>query len=125
MSNSVIYVIDDDASVCKSLQRLLSISGFTVETFGSAIEFLQKASPGEHDCLLVDIHMPQMSGIELKIQLNQQQINTPVVFLTAFDSDKVRDDAKAVGGVGYLRKPFDNQALIDNIKFAIQKEKST
>jgi len=114
----VIYVIDDDASVCKAMTRLMKSAGLSVQTFASAEAFLSSAQPTESDCLLVDIQMPGMSGLELQRQLAHLGYHVPVIFITAFDDDQVRKQARQIGAAGYFRKPFDDQALLDAIKFA-------
>ncbi len=114
----MIYVVDDDASICKAMTRLMKSAGLSVQTFTSAEAFLNSVQPTESDCLLVDVQMPGMSGLELQRQLVRSGIRVPVIFITAFDDDQVRQQARQGGAAGYFRKPFDDQALLDAIKFA-------
>ncbi len=114
----MIYVIDDDVSMCRSIERLLKSHGFAVACFSSAVEFLQQGKTTKSDCLLVDIHMPKMNGLQLKERMNQLHIDTPVIFMTAFDSEAMRVHARETGAAGFFRKPFESQVLIDIIQFA-------
>lgn len=114
----MIYVVDDDASICKAVTRLMSAAELPVEAFSSAEAFLAAARPSASDCLLIDIHMPGMSGLQLQQRLKETGIPVPVIFITAFDDDQARVQASRAGAAGYFRKPFDDQALLDAIYFA-------
>lgn len=99
-----IAVIDDDESLCRSLARLLQQSGFQVITFLSAEEFLEDRWRRQFDCLLVDVQMGGMSGIEMHTKLAEQGDTTPVVYLTAFDDPLAQTAAHKLGCSGYFRK---------------------
>ena len=114
----MIYVIDDDASVCRAMTRLMRSAGLSIQTFASAQAFLSSIQPTESDCLLVDIQMPGMNGLELQRQLTRSGIRVPVIFITAFDDNNMREQARQGGAAGYFRKPFDDQAILDAIRFA-------
>ena len=113
-----IFIVDDDISVCKATLRLMKSMGLSAQAFTSAKDFLQSSHPIASDCLLVDIQMPGMSGLELVRQLRDSGKSVPVIFITAFDDDLMRQEARSLGAVGYFRKPFDDQALLDTIYFA-------
>jgi len=117
---SVISVIDDDASVRAATDNLLSSLGYIVHTFASAEEFLQ--SPGLHDCACVvaDVHMTGMTGLNLLGRMRSQGHNTPFVFITAFPEDGVRDRALRVGAVGFLAKPYSAPDLIKCVETAVR-----
>lgn len=115
----MIYVIEDDESVRQATARLLRSAGLPVEPFASAEAFLRSVSPAAHDCLLVDIHLPGVSGLELHRQLKQGGCRAPVIFITALDDDLKRSEASSAGAAGYFQKPFDDQALLDAIQFAL------
>ncbi len=114
-----IAVVDDDASVRRALQRLLRAAGFAVETFATAREFLDSGRWAQTACLVLDIHLPGMSGLELQEHLAVSGAPIPIVFITAHDDATVRERASRAGAVGYLRKPFDQGTLIEAIGRAI------
>jgi FixJ family two-component response regulator len=115
----VVLVVDDDKSVRRSLHRLIGAGGFEVETFASAAEVISSPSLGRPGCLLIDVHLGRMSGFELRDRLAGAGVRMPVIFMTAFDDEPTRARAEAAGAVAYLRKPFDDQALLDAIAKAV------
>jgi FixJ family two-component response regulator len=123
-SAPVIAVIDDDASVRRALQRLLQSAGFMVETFATAREFLDADSWAQTACLVLDVHLPGMSGFELQEYLAISGIPIPIVFITALDDALTRERVHRAGAVGYLRKPFDQGTLIEAISRAIGQDAS-
>ena len=120
----VIAVIDDDASVRRALQRLLQSAGFTVETFATAREFLEADSWAQTGCLVLDVHLPGMSGYQLQEHLAASGVVIPIVFITAYDDASTRERVERSGAVGYLRKPFDQETLIEAIRRAIGQDAS-
>ena len=124
-SKILIYVVDDDASVRQALEMLLISASMEVLAFKSAEDFLEYEFREEKACLITDIKMKGLSGLELQQQLNERGIKLPVIFLTAFDSNESRQRAKQAGAVGYLRKPVDDQALLDTIHWAISSYSSS
>jgi FixJ family two-component response regulator len=110
-----IAVVDDNPSMLQGLSRLLSAHGFRVRTFESAELFLDDIADCGADCLLLDIHLGGMSGIDLQRRLSSSGNDLPVIFMTAIDSDTTRQDAFDAGCVAYLRKPFLAKLLIDAI----------
>jgi FixJ family two-component response regulator len=110
-----IAVVDDDPSLLESLRRLLSAHGFRVQTFASAEAFLDDNAHCEADCLVLDIHLGGISGIDLQRRLISSGRNLPVIFMTAVDNDVTHQKAMDVGYVAYLRKPFLAKLLIDAI----------
>ena len=110
-----IAVIDDNPSMLKGLDRLLSAHGFRVQTFTSAELFLERFAECKADCLLLDIHLGGISGIDLQRRLTSSGIDLPVIFMTAIDNEATRQDAFDAGCVAYLRKPFLANLLIDAI----------
>jgi FixJ family two-component response regulator len=115
----VIAVIDDDASVRRALQRLLQAAGFTVETFATAREFLNTDYGGQTSCLVLDVHLPGMSGFQLQEYLAAAGVPIPIVFMTAYDDESTRERVNRAGAVDYLRKPFDQGTMIGAISRAI------
>jgi FixJ family two-component response regulator len=110
-----IAVIDDNPSMLKGLDRLLSAHGFRVQTFTSAELFLERFAECEADCLLLDIHLGGISGLDLQRRLTSSGTDLPVIFMTAIDNEATRQEAFDAGCVAYLRKPFLAKMLIDAI----------
>jgi FixJ family two-component response regulator len=117
----VIYVIDDDASVRVALERLLISAGFRARTYASAADFLAAGLPSEGSCIITDVKMPGMSGLELHRKLCEAGSHVPVIFVTAYDTEDARAQARRGGAVAYFRKPVDDQALIDAIGWALSR----
>jgi FixJ family two-component response regulator len=118
---SMISVIDDDAFVREATDNLLNSEGYLVRTFASAEEFLQ--SPSLHDCTCVvaDVQMPGMSGLELLTYMRTQGYLTPVIFITAFPEESVRASALKAGAICFLAKPFAAPVLIDCVETALHR----
>ena len=121
---AAIAVVDDDASIRRALRRLLQSAGFTVETFATASEFLDADYWAQTACLVLDIHLPGMSGFELQEYLAVTGVPIPIVFITALDDVSMRERVNRAGAAGYLRKPFDQDTLIEAISRAIGQDAS-
>jgi FixJ family two-component response regulator len=117
-SRRLVYVVDDDPSILGAVERLLRIRGFDTLVFNSVESFLESADLCRATCLVLDIHLNEMSGIELRRQLTHSGIEVPVVFMTANDSDATRKAAMEAGCVAYLPKPFPTKLLMDAIDAA-------
>jgi len=116
-----VYVVDDDDSIRRALKRLLRSVGYHALTFASAEEFLEFApEPGE-GCLVLDIRLPKMTGLELQESLASGGSTYPVIFMTAHDNLQWRERAEKAGVVAYLKKPFSEQSLLDAIRLACGK----
>ena len=124
-TKTLIYVVDDDASVREALKMLFISADMEVQTFELAEDFLKYKLREEKACLISDIKMKGLSGLELQQQLAERGIKIPVIFLTAFDSNEVRQQAKQAGAAGYFRKPVDDQALLDTIQWALSRNSSS
>ena len=118
----VVYVMDDDASVRTSLSRLMRVSGFEVEAFGSPEDFLAKVSPDWVGCILLDMTLPRLNGLVVQQRLAEKGISMPVIALSARDDDGVRDACRALGARYFLHKPVDHQALLDAISWVSSKD---
>jgi FixJ family two-component response regulator len=108
-----ICIIDDDESVRRALGRLLRSVGLAAETFATAEEFLQATGQPEPDCLILDVHLPGRSGLELQKQLTAEGRNIPIVFITAYRDERVRELALRGGALAFLHKPFEEQSLLE------------
>jgi FixJ family two-component response regulator len=116
---SVISVVDDDASVRTAIDNLLSSHGYLVHTFASAEEFLQSTHLHNSSCVVADVQMPGMSGLDLLTYMRAQGYLAPVIFITAFPEDSVRDRALKVEAIGFLAKPFAAPDLIRCVETAL------
>jgi FixJ family two-component response regulator len=114
----LISVVDDDESMLDALGGLLRLLGFDVETFKSSEEFIQSGFAHSPSVILTDIHMPGLSGIDLKRWLDEQACPTPVIMITARSDPRLQEQALASGAVCLLRKPFDAEALMSCLKRA-------
>ena len=122
MSNPpVISIVDDDASVRVGTENLLSSLGYTVQTFASAEEFLRLGLRNDTSCVIADVRMPGMSGIELQTLLLTQGHRAPFIFITAFSEETVRARALKAGAICFLTKPFDRLTLIKYLDTALQR----
>ena len=108
----MIHIVDDDVGFLKGIQRLLSVHGFTVRAFSSGEDFEERADPNEADCLILDVHMGRLSGIELTEKLLRSGCKAPVVLVTANDSDHIREAASNAGCSAFLQKPIPANMLI-------------
>jgi FixJ family two-component response regulator len=122
---SVISVIDDDASVRAATNNLLSSHGYVVHTFESADHFLQSARLDETSCVVADVQMPTMSGLELLTHMRTQGNDAPFIFITAFPDESVRARALKAGAICFLGKPFTGPVLINCIETALNRQTST
>lgn len=118
MAAEMIGVVDDDASILRAVQRLLGSLGFTVKTFGSGEDLLASDCLARIHCLVLDVHLGGLSGFELQERLSEAPVQIPIIFITAHDDPPTRDRARRAGAVEYLRKPFDEHALIGAIEKA-------
>lgn len=114
-----IVIIDDDEEVRAAIENLLQSYGFGSHTFASAEEFLASSLLERTDCLITDLQMPGMSGVDLQATLVQKGHQLPMIFITAFPAERLRRQVEASGAVGYLSKPFDAGMLMDCVNAAL------
>jgi FixJ family two-component response regulator len=117
---SVVVIVDDDELIRRSLGGLMKQAGFTALTFASAEEFLTSGEERRTACLVTDIRMPGMSGLELQAKLNEAHQRIPIIFITAHGDEKLRLQALRAGAVEFLIKPFDDEALLDSVRAALE-----
>jgi FixJ family two-component response regulator len=115
----VVVVIEDDESYRVAVQRLLKSAGLAVQSFGSAEAFLSSGQQHETGCLISDIRMPGMSGLELQSKLNSDHCPIPTIFITAHGDEKMRLQAMRGGAVKFLAKPFDGETLLEAVRVAM------
>jgi len=115
----LVTIVDDDASVRVTLQELLRSAGFASRAFESADDFLASDHQQEMACLITDIRMPGMSGLELQAKLNTERCKIPTIFITAHGDEEMRLQALRAGAVEFLPKPFDDEVLIESVRAAL------
>jgi len=118
-TSKLIVIVDDDESMQDSLQDLIESAGLEARCFGSAEEFLESGLHRQAACLITDIRMPKMSGLELQARLKGEQCNVPIIFITAHEDAGMRIRAMREGGVEFLAKPFDHQLLLKRVRAAL------
>lgn len=118
-----VFVVDDDPSVRSAIKRLLASVGLACETFGTALEFLNRVEQGVTGCVLLDVRMPGLSGIELQRMLAEQEHDLPIIFVTAHADVPMAVRAMKAGAVEVLTKPFEDQALLDAVHQALERER--
>jgi FixJ family two-component response regulator len=116
----VVVVIDDEEAVRQGLQRLLRSAGFSVASFASAEEFLNSGQLDDIGCVVADIRMPGMSGLDLQSKLKADGISIPIIFITAHGDEKMRIRAMRAGAVAFLAKPFDREVLLDRVRASLE-----
>ena len=118
----LVFIVDDDSSVRNALRRLIRAAGYEVETFATAADFLRRDPSRGGVCLVLDIRMPGMSGLDLQRELTARASRLPVVLITAHADAAVRQQALAGGAVDVLYKPFDDELLLGAIERALERE---
>jgi FixJ family two-component response regulator len=116
----LVSIVDDDDLMRSALQGLLKAAGLPARAFASAEEFLQSGQQHDTACLIADIRMSGMSGLELQARLNAERIRIPTIFITAHGDDRMRLQASRAGAVEFLAKPFDNDALLESVRAALK-----
>jgi FixJ family two-component response regulator len=119
----IVFVVDDDPSVREAVQKLIASVGLRVETFGSAREFLLSNRPEAPACLVLDVRLPEVSGLELQRDLANANVHIPIIFITGHADVPVTVRAMKAGAVEFLTKPFRGQELLDAIQEAIAKDR--
>lgn len=117
--SKLIAIVDDDESMQDSLQDLIESAGLEAQCFGSAEEFLKSGLHRQAACLIADIRMPRMSGLQLQAKLKAEECTVPIIFITAHGDARMRIQAMRDGAVEFLSKPFDHQLLLKRVRAAI------
>jgi FixJ family two-component response regulator len=116
----LIAIVDDEVSICRALLRLLRVADYRAEAFDSPILFLASLAQRVPDCIVLDLQMPVMTGVELQEHLLKLEVPPPVIIITANEEPKMRERCLALGAVRYLRKPIESDLLIDSIEKAVR-----
>jgi FixJ family two-component response regulator len=121
----IVYVVDDDASVREALRNLFRSVGLRVEVFGSAPEFLQSKLPDVASCLILDIRLPRLSGLDFQVDLSRAGIHIPIIFMTGHGDIPMTVRAMKAGAVDFLTKPFRDQDMLDAVTMAIERDRNS
>jgi FixJ family two-component response regulator len=116
----LVAIVDDDDLMRGALQGLLKAVGLSARAFASAEEFLKSGQQYQTACLIADIRMPGMSGLELQAKLNTEHCRIPTIFITAHGDTKMRMQALRAGAVEFMAKPFDDEALLESVRAALE-----
>jgi FixJ family two-component response regulator len=119
-TTKLVAIVDDDDSMRNALGGLLKAVGFPAREFTSAEEFLRSGQLHQTACLIADIRMPGMSGLELQAKLNAERCRIPIIFITAHGDAKLRMQALRAGAVEFLSKPFDEEVLLESVRAALE-----
>jgi FixJ family two-component response regulator len=118
--SKLVAIVDDDDSVRIALEGLLKSAGLTARAFESAEAFINSGQQRQTSCLIADIRMPGMSGLELQAKLNSEHCRIPIVFITGHGDAKMRMQALRAGAVEFLAKPFNDEALLESVRVALE-----
>src|SRR5216684_9171462 len=120
LKTKLVAIVDDDDSMRSALQGLLKAVGLAAQAFASAEEFLKSGQQRQTACLIADIRMPGMSGLELQAQLNAERRRIPIIFITAHGDANLRMQALRAGAVEFMAKPFNDEALLESVRAALK-----
>lgn len=123
-ARSIVFVVDDDASVREAISSLLRSVGLQVEMFGTAAEFLKNKSPDITACLILDIRLPGVSGLDFQVELAAANIHIPIIFITGHGDIPMTVRAMKAGAVEFLTKPFRDQDLLDAVQIALERDRT-
>ena len=118
-TSKLVAIIDDDEAICDSLRDLFESAGLAARCFGSAEEFLESGLHRQAACLITDILMPKMSGLELQTRLKDEECDIPIIFITAYEDASMRIQAMREGAVEFFAKPFDHQLMLKTVRAAL------
>ena len=121
MEKPVVFVVDDDESVCKALKRLMKSAGIKARSLSSAEDFLNQGCHNVPGCLILDVRMPGMNGLELQEKLVKSGSIMPIIFMSAHEDALAREQAMKAGAIAFLQKPFEDQQLLDVVYSVLNK----
>jgi FixJ family two-component response regulator len=122
-TDAIVFVVDDDPSIREAIKSLISLEGLRVETFGSAQEFLRNERPDLPGCVVLDVEMPGLSGLDLQRELAAHGVKLPIIFITGYGDIPMSVRAMKAGATEFLTKPFRDQDLLDAIQQALERDR--
>jgi FixJ family two-component response regulator len=123
-ADSIVFVVDDDSSIREAIESLVELAGPRVETFGTAQEFLRSERPDLPGCVVLDVELPGLSGLDLQRELAAHGIRLPIIFITGYGDIPMSVRAMKAGAVEFLTKPFQDQDLLDAIHQALEQDRA-
>jgi FixJ family two-component response regulator len=123
-ADAIVFVVDDDSSIREAIKSLVSLVGLRVETFGTAQEFLRNERPDLPGCVVLDVELPGLSGLDLQRELAAHGINLPIIFITGYGDIPMSVRAMKAGATEFLTKPFRDQDLLDAIQQALERDRA-
>jgi FixJ family two-component response regulator len=124
-ADAIVFVVDDDSSIREAIESLVSLDGLRVQTFGSAQEFLRDERPDLPGCIVLDVELPGLSGLDLQQELSAHGIRLPIIFITGYGDIPMSVRAMKAGAAEFLTKPFRDQVLLDAIHQAVERDRAT
>jgi FixJ family two-component response regulator len=123
-ADAIVFVVDDDPSIREAVKSLISLAGLRVETFGAAQEFLRSERPNLPGCVVLDVELPGLSGLDLQRELTAHGIKLPIIFITGYGDIPMSVRAMKAGATEFLTKPFRDQDLLDAIQQALERDRA-
>jgi FixJ family two-component response regulator len=123
-ADSIVFVVDDDSSIREAIEILVKLAGLRVETFGTAQEFLRSKRPDLPGCVVLDVELPGLSGLDLQRELTAHGIKLPIIFITGYGDIPMSVRAMKAGALEFLTKPFRDQDLLDAIQQALERDRA-
>jgi FixJ family two-component response regulator len=122
-TENTVFIVDDDPAICAALSRLFKLAGLAAQSFYRAQEFLDRAPDLGAGCLILDMCLPDLSGLEVQAELSRIGMGLPIIFLTAHGSESLRAKALQAGAVGFLEKPVPDQALLTFVLQTLERDR--
>lgn len=123
MAEPIVFIVDDDADVRRAMERLIRSVGLDVEAYASAKAFLLREAPDRPGCIVLDVRMPGLSGLDLQRELARASLNLPIIFVTGHGTVPMSVRAMKAGAIDFLQKPIDDQVLLDAVQQAIEQDR--
>lgn len=125
MSKQTVYIVDDEQHSLELIEILTDSAGLNSEFFSSPLEFIKSFNTSLKGCIVLDINMPEMSGLELQKELNKKGSTLPIIFITGYGNVNIAVEAMKAGAIDFLEKPYEGDSLLESIHFALEKNRST
>jgi len=124
MSKQIVYIVDDERRSLDLIKVITDSAGLNSKTFSNPLEFLDSHKPSDKGCVVLDINMLEMSGLELQQELNKKNSTLPIIFITGYGNVNIAVEAMKAGAIDFLEKPYDGDSLLESIKFALEKNRN-